>query len=214
MALFKQPEFARECGISMAYLSMNKKRGKVTLTGELIDTGIQKNADFMQKCKDTAAKRALKSESKQDKPAKESKKKEKPAPDPKVLEAQKERHDALYSLDKEKKTIDIQKARRESELLEMRKRKLNGELIPTELIKSLIIQHSENIKNAYSDASENLIVIISQRKGMTSTEIAELRKEFTRIVNRAVDGAVDTTKKTFKNIVSTYSQNRGVGQHD
>ena len=101
MALFKQPEFARECGISMAYLSMNKKRGKVILTGEMIDTSIQQNADFMQKCKDTANKRAQKATNAKPKEGKQPGKKEKPAPNPQVVEAQQERHAALYSLDVE-----------------------------------------------------------------------------------------------------------------
>lgn len=185
------------------------------MTGDLVDTSIPQNEAFMLKCKAKAVKNgkdvgAVKSEGKRSTTKKEGK----PAPDPKVLREQRERQDALYNLDMEKKAIDIRKAKRESELLEARQQKLNGELIPTELIKTLFVQHTENIKTAYTDGSENLIVILAQRKQMSSTEVSELKKDFIGIINKAIDGAIDTTKRTLNNIIKEYSQKRGVGQHD
>ena len=50
MAFYTRQEFAKLCGIKdYAIINVNIARGKVVLSGNLIDTNVQENQDFLLK---------------------------------------------------------------------------------------------------------------------------------------------------------------------
>jgi flavin-binding protein dodecin len=55
---------------------------------------------------------------------------------------------------------------------------------------------------------------MSKKKGFSAEEVADLRGSFRKIINSAVNEAVDSAKKQIKNIVSEYSERRGVGERN
>jgi len=85
--------------------------------------------------------------------------------------------------------------------------------VPTEAVKSLVITHSESLKNAYYEACENLIIEMSTRKQFSSTEISELKTKLRELVNKALKNAIESSKVSMVKIVEDYSEKRGVGQH-
>lgn len=120
----------------------------------------------------------------------------------------------VFELDKKRKQADLAKSEEELELLRLKRAKSIGDVVPTDVIKTLIVLFSENIKNQYIESAENFLVIISQGKEFSSAEVSKYRSQLVLLVNRAVDGAIDSTKRNLKNIIEASSQKRGVGQHD
>ena len=216
MALYKKSEFAGLCGVSMAHVSVNIKRGKIIVENDLIDDRQERNKDFLAKCV----------EKKDKKPVKNGKtKKVVPVEGEKVVvaaqlddsnsdvEHKEPQESLLYELDKDRKSLDIEIKREDLEIKRIEKRKKLGELMPVELVKTLVTTHTESIKTAYSESADKLIVIFSHENQLSDAQIAKIRGEFTRILNAAIDLAVDSSKKTMRTLIQEFSNKRGVGQH-
>jgi len=208
MPRLTQPEFAEKCGIGLNYLSVNKKRSKVVVDEHgFVDDMNPINQLFLQKCLSRPKK--VSSEAVEEITIPEKKKKK----DKKLENDEFSRQNTLIKLQEEKGTLDIQVKNNSIQLQRLEIQKKKGELVPTESVKNLIIKHSESIKTSYSEASDNLIVIISHKKQLSSEEIADIRSQFVKIVNKAIDNAISFTLAGLKNVVTEYSQKRGVGQH-
>lgn len=217
MPRLTQPEFAEKCGIGLNYLSVNKKRKKV-ITDEhgFIDDTNEINQLFLQKClsrpksakKDLAAGPISGVAVEVDLSGLKEKEKSKKSENDEFS-----RENTLVDLQKEKGTLEIQLKNNSIELQRLEIKKKRGELVPTQSVKNLIIKHSESIKTSYSEASDNLIVIISHKKQLSSEEVADIRSQFVKIINKAIDNAITFTLSGLNNIVTDYSSKRGVGQH-
>lgn len=212
MPRLTQPEFAEKCGIGLNYLSVNKKRGKV-VTDEhgFIDDTNQINQLFLHKCLSRPKKTKEQAETL---PKLDITSSTQPKALSKNIENEEfSRENTLVELQKEKGTLEIQLKNNSIELQRLEIKKKRGELVPTQSVKNLIIKHSESIKTSYSEASDNLIVIISHKKQLSSEEVADIRSQFVKIINKAIDNAISFTLSGLNNIVADYSGKRGVGQH-
>jgi hypothetical protein len=210
-------EFAVKCGIKTNRLAIYIKRFKVEVNKDgSIDDSNPINVLFMEKCLSRHSKAhniesnahgtPIESEITPPAPLK--------APSKKVEnEAFSRQNTKLVEIQEKKGGLDIEGKTNSIELQRIEIRKKRGELVPTESVKNLIIQHSESMKTSYSEASDNLIVIISHKKQLSSDEISDLRKQFTKIVNNAIDNAITFTMTGLRNVVNDFSQKRGVGQH-
>lgn len=117
-------------------------------------------------------------------------------------------------LDVKLKRADLEKRIEEIEILRVKKMKLHGELIPTELVKSLILELSEAIKLSYMDAIENYTVVVSKVKRLTEHEKSEIKNNFTEIINKALKRQIEIAKKGLKNIVEEYQEVKGKGERE
>jgi hypothetical protein len=203
MALLTKAEFGSRVGLTTKLLAVYIGRKKVFVTeGGLIDDADPVNQLFI-------AKRQLKGSKKEESGGKAAPKAEKQA-DPKDREDK----NILTDILKDKGSLDVRKKKGELTLQEIEIRKKLGELVPTDAVRHLVITHSESIKNAYNEATDNLIVILSQKKEMSSTEVADIRGQMTKIINNAIDSAINVSKRKISDVVREYSEKRGVGQHD
>lgn len=218
------------CGMKTNTLSIYIDRGKVNVTDNEIDIDAPRNKDFIQKRKDKmrGAKKApakkvvskpkAKPNQVPDKKlvveeAKPLPVKEKPQnkPDKKQREIEFE-NDGLYSLDKVKRGYEIDKLREEAELKRIQREKLQGILIPTELVKALLILHSKSISTAFHQAADNLLVEFSALKKLTTPETAKLRGIIISITNTAIINSIEQSKKGIGSIVDEYSETRNRGE--
>ena len=108
-------------------------------------------------------------------------------------------------LDKAKLKADLKKKLLDSDIAKINKEKLQGLLIPTDLVMSVIKLQSDSLKVAYHAAAENLILIIGQRKKLNNKDIADIRRDLTGTINQAVDVGVSESHKGIKKIVKEYS---------
>lgn len=221
------------CGISSRHISTYAKRRQIVINDDgLIDVDheinyaflIQKGFNEIKKQngtgKKTPAKKAVAKKTTTKKapakksPAKKAKADHKPKPvPPPVVDPEIERlKQELAAMDRDKLQADTDKKRHDAEIARIRMEKLQGLLIPTDLVVSVIQLQAESLKKAYHDAAEKLIIIFSQKKKLTNTEMGDLRRELTTVINNAIDDGIDESKKGVKKIVKEYSEVRGVGE--
>lgn len=93
--------------------------------------------------------------------------------------------------------LDKQAATRLKELEEAR---LKGELIPVDIVRDIIQYLGENQKRAYSDAAENLIMIISERLQAQEHDKAFMRAKLIEGMNRAINQSVNESQERLNDI--------------
>lgn len=212
MALYTRKQFYEKCGVTRGHLNMYIKRKKVLLTNEMIDDTLQENAYFMQKCLEKkgtktnveGVKKPIKPIS--EKIIKETKEAQNGDPDPEAINQ--------YNLGLEKKRLDIKKVEEEILIARIKREKMSGDLIPTDLVKVLFASHFKSITTSFHQAIENLISTIAKRNSLDREQVAKIRGELTKVINDAVGNSIETSKKELKNIVDEYSQKRGRGEKE
>lgn len=200
MALYKLKEFAEVCGLKQNALSNAKARGKIIVNeNRMVDTGNPANAVFLElyRAKSGAA----------DDPSAA-------LPVPKSATAdvdtgQKAADAApsgrqggeLFKLDREKKAIDIEKAKQDLELSRIKEQKIRGELIPTALVRDAFTQLFGAFTVSFRQGSDNLITEWTQIAHLNRNQQADLRKRLVKIVNSSIDAGIDDAKNRLDAIV-------------
>lgn len=197
MALLNQPEFAALAGVSKAFISTYKKRGIVVLGPDgFYDTKEMKNAIFLEKQAAKAAvnKKASDQESSTSIADDSGDGKQKVAAEKPVINPALEEQ---YSLDREKKKTDL-------DLLRMKRDKMRGDVVPTDVVKQAIARIFTGMQTNLKQGNENFLNEISKRANLSRNDLAELRQELGKILNHCIDEAVDSAKKEVNHIVSEY----------
>lgn len=195
MALYSRREFYELCGVSKAYLTNYIKRGKVILTGNMVDDTIAENRTFMET-------RVNKGE-----------KEQKPKP-PKFedIPLDDEEKQELKDLSLRKKILDTKKVEEEVTRLQLTNSKLRGEAIPVELVKNVIAQLSKSVISAFKDGADALLTEIAHSKKLSNAEHARLRGVLVDIVNGSTNNAIQIANKDIKKLASDYSVKKGRGE--
>ena len=123
-----------------------------------------------------------------------------------------EQASSIYDLDKKIKETNLKKTLEEVELLQLKKEKTKGEIIPTAVVKSLFAQHNTSITHSFYNAAMDLITTFSHRKQLTSEEIADLKGFLKKSINFAVSEAAEATAKNLNKIVDDLAIKKGRGE--
>ena len=112
-------------------------------------------------------------------------------------------HDtSLFEIDKKLKLTDIELKERRIRLLQIEEAIKMGKLLPNDPVQKTFISFSENLKIAYQQGSERLIVVLTQKKALTAEEQADIRNQLTAIINQSLAEAIKQTKKDLREIAS------------
>lgn len=213
MALYTQSQFAEICGVDKAKVSVYKKRGKIILSGDLIDDTIEQNAYILKKWKaESELKKQVKDEEyTEEKPSKSSQevsKKKKFSSSPKVPKFSEPTSTDYLSLNKEKMAREIARLDEQIEILRVQKEKLHGQVIPTDLVKSVFKQHTASIVTAFKNGVENLLIELSKVKDFSRAELAELRGKMTQVINNSSEDSIKMSKSMIASILAQYSSDK------
>lgn len=215
MAYLSKKEFCEHTGLikkdGKPYLNMLRqyvRRKKVVLCddGEHIDTSFPTNRDFMDTQREKRGVKAPKAK------VKNSTKPPTPKAPKTEVSAAAEAAEGVLTLEKQIKQADLQKKEQEIEKLKLQNAKLQGQLIPTELVKSLIREFSEAMKISYLDAVESYTTIVAKQKKLTREEESKIKYHFTALINDTLKKQGVNAKKQLKNIVEDYQEVRGKGE--
>jgi hypothetical protein len=211
MAFYPKKEWCELCGVTVGNLHNYINRGKTIMTADgMFDDSEPKNALFLKTRLELLSGKS--NEVKEDKAekAKEPKKSTTKA-EPKAKESG---DGDSYSLERRLKKQELLKKEAETRLLNLKEEKLKGEHMPTEMVKSIVVQLSQSFITAFKDSMEDFITIVGKSKGMNVNEIAEYRGKLSKMINQASVKSVDIAKKSINNIVNEYAVKREVGEHD
>lgn len=196
MSIHNKLEFRKICGLSSKHFSTYLKRGKIVVgdDGKLDDANpinqefIKRHADRKQVASKGASKKA------------------KAPADPEPGTG--EKTNTLYELDKEQKALNIEKQRKEAAILDARIKKLNGELIPTDLVKLTIAQIFRGFTVELKQEFDKVVTDIAKKAHFNGNQVAELRGIVAKSINTSVQRGVESSKKNIQNIISEYSANK------
>lgn len=225
MPRYTRKEFAELCGVTPVYVNQYVARKKIILneSGE-IDTAFPMNAAFYE-----ARKGSLPQQQEVKKEvAQQSKEKVKPKKLPQTIyvpevpKAKSGKHNmnseeiekmtTNFEMDNALKRLEMEKKELEVEKLKIQNAKLNGEVIPTDLVKMIFAQHFKSVTTAFHQGADNFITEITKRLDLKRDEMVRLRKELVEIINQAVNDSIEDSKGSIDNIQEEYSQTRGVGE--
>jgi len=203
MALHTKKEFAQLCGITTSNLTTYASRGKVELTGDMVDDTKKINVDFLnyrlQLQKDKETEKQIKSQKVQ----KEidlfsSSKPADPTPThTEEFDTPLARKKAMADLDK--KLVDTKKAELEYLILK-------GKHVPTELVRDLFSELGKSFQTTYKDGADALLTEISHRKKLKPDEHATLKGQLTNLINQAHKKAIATAAREVEALVAAFKK--------
>lgn len=190
--LVSKKKFAELTGIRTNHIATLAKRGNIIVEGNgQIDIDNETNKYFYLKKKDKE-------------------------PDPEINIPTEESNGLLgmRELDRIKKSLDIQKATEEIELLKIKKEKAQGIVIPLDLTKDLFSRHIKNMVVEFDNASDRILTMISSKHRLSNEDVAKYRGQIKKEINRAVGETTEATKKEISIIVNEFAEKRGVGEKE
>lgn len=216
MALIDRVEFCKTYEISAAYLKVNIDRKKIILTGNVIDSKLPENSDWIKKrvakleeeARQAGEKGTNTSTSIQETKASDQKSTVKITTTPRSTN----NGPSKYDKEEDLLELEIESQKLKNEQLRLKNEKLTGEMIPTELVRNLFIHHTKSIITEFKNGGELLIKILASKKDFTLEEQTELRAELKDIINKSTNKAVDETEGTLENIISEYQNKKDQGE--
>lgn len=223
MPRYTRKEFAELCGVAPSYINVNVSRDKVILNenGE-VDTALPINLAFLEK-------RTGKTETPPVvvvEPKKKSRTVTTPTPKEPITkrketalrnkhgktDEEKEHLNTNFEIDNAIKRLELEKKEQEVELNKLKIAKLQGDVIPTDLVKVVFSQHFKSVTNAFHQGADNFITEITKMLSLDREQMVKLRAELVEIINTAVTDSIEESKESLRNIQDEYSQKRGVGE--
>lgn len=212
--MVSKKEFAEGCGIKTNRLAIYIQRGKVIVSGEMIDDENEINQSFKTKRLNSPKKNneATKSNVTPTEPSR--------APSEKAenetfsrqntspSSMQTDRALKKMDIDYEKKQKEIERLDQEMRLARLQEEKLLGKLIPTDMVKNLFAQHFKSVTLTFKQAADLIAVEFGKKAKIARNDQAELRGQLVTIINRAIEDGITESKRSLAHIVHEYSQTR------
>lgn len=231
--LIPRLDFAKHCGIESRQLSIYIKRNKVLVSeNEMIDISNETNNAFYEK-------RKHKSKLETELPAVKLNRvvTKKTAPKKEVIQTTEtvdefsdiaENDDAVNDiigsisgddivesqaeLEKRKVYLGNKLLEERIEIERVKKDKLHGLVVPTQLVSVVFTQHSKNIASEFKNGADDWIIRIEKKLDLSREEVASLRGGLVDVINKSVKKSVETSKKQIYSIVRQYKEVRGKGE--
>lgn len=189
MPLYKKIEFARECGVDAAYITVNTRRKKVVINEDgMVDSTHPVNVEFMKKMQ------AKKKKAPIDEAAE---------PDPAAVKRTQDLQE-IFDLDRQAKRLALESKKKEQALLDAKIQKMHGVLIPTDLVKVLFAQHFREVNTSFKQGIDGILSEIGKKSKLNGNQMAEIRATMVKILNECINKAVESSKKSVQNVVSEY----------
>jgi hypothetical protein len=156
--LHTRKSFAKLCGVQEQQIGVYIKRGKIIEKNKRIDDSIPDNVEFMN--------------SRSIKVAGLEKKIDTPVTDPKEIIERAQALERYNKLTTSRKEMEIEKMNEEVELFRLKKLKLQGKLIPTDVVEILVAQFAKGIYIATAQGIEEIIFSIGKKKSLLRRKIS------------------------------------------
>jgi hypothetical protein len=109
-----------------------------------------------------------------------------------------------HEADIEQKTITTELRQEELDLKRMQRMRLQGQLIPTELVQRTFVIHMKNIADTIYSGSDDIATKMVKILGGDRDNLIQIRKEIIEIMNSCISEAKTRSKRDINNIMSEY----------
>jgi hypothetical protein len=205
MPFYSKKDFAKHCGKSPAHVSVAIQRGKITLSGDYIDTNIPENKELMNKWRVAEGMEPI-----EDHPQKSNQNinfndPQRPAHDAPNTSNESVPKSDLSSLNKEKTRVEIDYKAEKTAETRLKNAKLRGELIPTTMVVDLFAMLGHQFQTQYEIGATELIMELCHKLKVSSEIVGEIGQRLTELINVSHEKAIADAKITVKNIISAVS---------
>ena len=236
MALHTLDEFAKMCAVGTNYLSVqvSRKKVEVTIVGQKggrwgqdkrIDDSIEKNAAYLAKMKRKAKKKEAEGDSEEnideetevtaaEIPAESRKKEDAKAKNDRKPLSSAITPDRAYELELAEQRLDIEIKTERARNEKIKSDKAEGLVIPTELVKALMLQDNKTLTIEIKNMLEDFITLMGAKYKASKEDITDLRRQSLEKLNIAIKNKAARMKASLKNIIDEYSETRGKGERD
>ncbi len=223
MAIYTKKEFAELCKQGTNYLSVQIKRGKLILSADgKIDTADSINKSYLEKIygrmdfvpdpkKEAVRLSSIKTEKPEPPSDEEGESDEEVAIDS-LLNSENRSNLSYPELERIYKYLQGKKIEKDIEKNQLDIEKKKGVVVPSELIKPVFLQHNQFILTEFKNTADEIIRRIAKKKDLNVNEMAEIRGEMVQCINEAVNKAIAASTKNIVNIITDFSDKRGVGE--
>lgn len=215
MALHTKKAFAEMCGMKTGNLSNMVARQKVVYSGDYVDDSIEPNKSFLEQRKAKAINsgepEAAKAQVEYLNP-----KVSKPQPPKQTTPNVSINQQAveIAALMAEKTNTQIEKMRIEMDKIRLQNSKFMGEVIPSGLIKPVILQHNLSIITESKNMLDNITRILAKKYGIPPDEVANFKSEYIKELNVMIKKASGLTSKSVTNIINEFAEKKSVGERE
>lgn len=186
------------CGIESKNLSVYIKRGKVFVTGDdRIDGSDPRNIAFLQKHSKGQAPQQEVSVNKINNST------ENTQPDGNYAE-----------LDRQKLAAQVEKLNQEVRLLKIKEEKLKGQVVPSEVIMPIFLQHNQSILTSVKNESDDFVRLFAKKRDLTGDEVSKIKGDLVEWFNRAMNSASNLSKTAIADVVKNFAVTKGVGEKE
>jgi hypothetical protein len=205
MSFISPKDFAGQYGLKYATLRSHISRGKVLKVSGFIDTDNPVNRLYIQEnaVKETIAppKKTTNDEiTTNSKPPKETYRTDSaPGSDETNLTLRKKRADAL-------------KSERDAEIKSLTIQKLQGRLMPIDLVEKTQTINIQSIFRAFESAAENIASIYTERLGGDRADLADMITRMRQELHRSIQDAKEKSKQEIKGLMAEYADTRSRGE--
>lgn len=202
MAFHTKSDFARIVGKESNWLSNYIRRKKVILSGDFIDDTHPMNVEFLKK----QQKRMGIYVEKVGKPQKV----DHSDISPNIQKPNEEGY--VFGIDEKLKQVELKKKKADLELVEEKLKKVKGETIPVDLVKSIFQQYGKSCSTAFHNEADNMLQELQKKFNISRSDMAFYRSRIIEITNEAIEESYNESKRSLKLLVDEYSQRRGIGE--
>ena len=203
MSLLSTKDFAEFSGVKIATLRQHIKRGKVEKKGSHIDTDHPTNVVYLTE---------------------QWAKNGKPAPEPAQIEEKPNFENAPFKKNEKavavkagdwalrKKEADALISERRAEELRLKNQKLQGELMPIELVQKTLVINIQSIFRSFEASAENIASIYNERLGGDRAALTEMITRMREELERAIVLAKQKSKEEITALMKEYAATRSRGE--
>ncbi|HET8885574.1 MAG TPA: hypothetical protein VFM70_04385 [Salinimicrobium sp.] len=206
MSFLSPQDFATQYGLKYGTLRSHISRGKVVKKDNLIDTDHPVNRLYIQENAKNSAEPPKKTT------YEEIKKEGNP---PKTDTSQsKEGNEDIHSsnLTLRKKRAEAEKSERQAEKLKIEIQKLQGKLMPMELVEKTQTINIQSIFRTFESAAENIASIYNERLGGDRATLAEMTTRMRTELARAINSAKEKSKEEITGLMKDYADTMSRGE--
>lgn len=108
----------------------------------------------------------------------------------------------------EKKKLEKEKAEEELIITRIKRQKLQGELVPTDLMKTMFSTHFKSMTQAFQNAAEQMVTDLVKKLGGNAKDVADAKGKLVTSINAATKKGMDQTKVEIEKVVEEFSSVR------
>ena len=131
---------------------------------------------------------------------------------PQISDEMMQKVTAKMDVDEQKALADLELKQQQIELLKIKRQKLEGELLPTDLVTHVFVRQAKTITTEFHNALNGYVAILKSRYKLSNEDVAKMRGEITKLTNKAIEDSTRTGLDEIETIVDDFSDKRERGE--